>query len=340
MNKHINKKEPTSNDVARLAGVSQSTVSRSFDPQSAISPQTRARVLAAAEIIGYQPNVIARSLITQQTNIVGIIMENLTASHFYSVVLEKLAHQLQERGKKIMLLNVPPGQSVDKILPQVLGYQVDAVIIASMTPEHEMIDISNRGGRPVILFNRYVTNSNASVVCCDNVEGGRLVADFLMDLSFKRIAYVSGPENTTTNLMRHKGFSERLQERGYGDYIYQSAAYSYDAGWKAARELLTRQNPPDAVFCAADIIALGLMDAARHELGMQIPNDLSVVGFDDIASAKWSSYDLTTIRQPVDNMIAVTLEILENNEAKSQSPEVKLVSVELIVRGSTRKNAS
>jgi DNA-binding LacI/PurR family transcriptional regulator len=329
-------KEPTSIDVARLAGVSQSTVSRSFDPGSAISAETRARVMAAAAELGYQPNVIARSLITQRTDIVGIVMANITASHFYPNVLEQFTHRLQEMGKQVLLLNTPPGRSVDELLPQVLGYQVDALIIASLTPGTESIDVSSRGGRPVILFNRYVTDTSASVVCCDNAAGGRMVADLLMDAGHRRIGYVAGPQVSTTNQMREKGFSDQLLRRGYRDLRRQQAAYNYQAGREAARSLLAGHDRPEAVFCAADVIALGVMDTARYELGLRIPEDLAIVGFDDIPCAAWPAYDLTTIRQPIEEMISATLDLLSRGDEESQESEIRLLPVELVVRGSTR----
>jgi DNA-binding LacI/PurR family transcriptional regulator len=292
--------------------------------------------MAAASELGYRPNVIARSLITQRTDMVGIVMANLTTSHFYPVVLEQFTHRLQEMGKQVLLLNAPPGRSVDEILPQVLGYRVDALIIASLTPKDEMIDVSSRGGRPVILFNRFETDRDASVVCCDNVEGGRLAADCLINAGHTRIAYVAGPENTSTNLMREKGFTSRARERGHSDIAREQAAYSYEAGREAALRLLTGHNPPDAIFCAADIIALGVMDAARCELVLRIPEDLSVIGFDDIPCAAWPSYDLTTVRQPIADMISATLELLDRSDEEPQGSEVRVLPVELIVRGSTR----
>jgi DNA-binding LacI/PurR family transcriptional regulator len=332
----MTQKQPTSIDVAQLANVAQSTVSRAFDPNSRISSKTRARVMAAAAELGYQPNVIARSLITQRTDIVGIIMANLTTSYFYPSVLEQFTHRLREMGKQVLLLNAPPDRSVDEMLPRVLGYQVDALIVASTTPDNETIDVSNRRGRPVILFNRFVTNTNASIVCCDNVQGGRLVADFLLSAGHKRIAYIAGPENTTTNLMREKGFTDRLSEWGYTNIIRQQAAYTYEAGQEAARRLLNRDNPPQAIFCAADIIALGAMDTARHEWGIRIPDDLSIVGFDDIPLAGWPAYNLTTIRQPVNEMVEATLKLLERDREEARDSQVKLLPVELIVRGSAK----
>jgi DNA-binding LacI/PurR family transcriptional regulator len=326
--------KPTSNDVARVAGVSQSTVSRSFDPNSPVSTETRARVFAAAAELGYQPNVIARSLITQRTNIIGIVMASLTTSHFYPGVLEQFTHQLQAMGKQVLLLNTPPGRSVDEILPQVLSYQVDALIIASLTPGKEILDISYRGGRPVILFNRYVTDTNASVVCCDNVEGGRLAADFFLDSGRRRIAYIAGPENTTTNLMREKGFTDQLSKRGYKKILREETAYTYEGGREAVQRLFNQHRHPDAVFCAADIIALGAMDAARLEFGLQIPSEFSIIGFDDIPSARWPAYDLTTIRQPVDKMVSATIDLLNQDQQGVYLPETRILPVKLVKRKS------
>ena len=328
--------QPTSVDVARLAGVNQSTVSRAFDPNSRISAKTRVRVMEAAAELGYQPNVIARSLISQRTNIVGIVMANLTASQFYPEVLEQFTHRLQEMGKHVLLLNTPPDSSADEVLPRVLGYQVDALIIVSLTPGNEIIEVSNRGGRPVILFNRYITDTSASVVCCDNVQGGSLVADLFVDAGYKRIAYIAGPENNINNMLREKGFTEQLHRRGYSKPVLEQATYSYDAGREAARRLLSRDNPPDAIFCAADIIALGAMDTARFDFGLSVPDQLSIVGFDDIPSAGWPTYNLTTIRQPIETMIAATLEFIEPEDEPLQPGAIKLVPVELIVRGSAR----
>jgi DNA-binding LacI/PurR family transcriptional regulator len=216
----------------------------------------------------------------------------------------------------------------------VLGYQVDALIIASLTPGNEIIDVSYRGGKPVVLFNRYVTDTNASVVCCDNCEGGRIVADYFLDNDFRQIAYIAGPENTSTNIMREKGFTQQLQKREYTDIIREQAEYSYQAGREAIHNLLAHNRTPDAVFCAADIIALGVMDAARYELGLNIPQDLAVVGFDDIPLAQWSSYNLTTIRQPIEKMVSFTLNLTERADEITKNPESRLFPVELIKRGS------
>lgn len=326
-------KPVTSIEVAQLAGVSQPTVSRAFDPEASVAPETRARVLAAAHKLGYQPNVIARSLSTQRTDIVGLVMANLTNSQFYPVVLDAFTERLQAVGKQTLLFNAAPDRPVDEILPRILGYQVDALVIVSTTPSSEIIDKCTQKGTPVILFNRFAPETSASSICCDNVAGGRRVADLLLDAGHERIAYLGGIASTATNTMREKGFSDRLQERSYGRPLREQGAYTYESGLAAARRLLALPTPPDAIFCAADIMALGAIDAAR-QAGLSIPDDLSIVGFDDIPVAGWPAYDLTTIRQPIAQMVATAVTLI--TAAESNTGQTHLLPGELILRGSAR----
>ena len=330
------RKQVTSIDVAKLAGVSQPTVSRALDPDSPVSPKTRAKVLAAASELGYTPNVIARSLKSRSTNIVGIIMANLASSFFYNNVLEQFAYQLQAMGKQVLLFSAPPDRPVDEILPQVLGYQVDALIITSSTPGQAIIDECARRGTPVILFNRFAPGTQANVVCCDNEEGGRQAAHALLSAGHQRIAYMAGPSGTASNSMREKGFMEYLKAHDSDCYIREDGFYSYEAGRSAARRLLDRDDPPDAVFCAADVLALGALDVARYELGIRVPDELSIIGFDDIPMASWPAYNLTTIHQPVNKMIDAALKLVSERESEVSTGVIKLLPGALIVRGSAR----
>jgi len=330
----------TSFDVADLAGVSQSTVSRAFSPEAKVSKKTRQKVLAAAAELGYQPDAIARSLSTQHTNIIGIVMAHIT-SPFYPYVLEKFTRRLQEMGRQVLLFNAAPEQDVDDILPLVLQYRVDGLIITSATISSEMADVLARGGTPVILFNRYVLGANCSAVCCDNVDGARKIADFLLDNGHKRPAYIAGDINTSTNIDREKGFGDRLRERGIVQWYHEQGEYTYQAGYAATLRLFERDEPPDAIFCANDIMAFGALDAARHELGLRVPEDVSIIGFDDIPTADWPAYNLSTIRQPVNRMIDVTLELLlERLDNPSAEPVLKLLPGPLIQRKSTRQAAT
>lgn len=326
----------TSIDVARLAGVSQSTVSRTFTPGASVSPKARERVLAAARSLGYTPNALARGLITRQSNIIGIVMANLT-SPFHTYALEKFSQRLQSLGRQVLLFDAAPDEDIDDMLDQVLQYRVDGLIITAATISSHMADQCASNGIPVVLFNRYVMGANVSAVCCDNVEGGRLVANLLLDAGHRRLAFIAGREDSSTNIDREKGFGDRLRERGLVHWQREPAGdYTYEDGYEAACRLLADDDRPDAVFCAADSLAFGVMDAARYRFGLSIPADLSIIGFDDIPAAAWPSYALTTIRTPVRRMINATLEILldQLHGQPVAMPAVQLIPGQLIQRTS------
>lgn len=325
-------KRATSIDVAKLAGVSQSTVSRVFTPGFGVSESARQKVLAAAAELGYQPNAIARSLSKQHTNIVGIIMGRIT-SPFHPYVLEKLTRELQLVGKQALLFSTPPESEIDDLLELVLQYQVDALIVTSATISPEMADACARNGTPVVLFNRYVLGANVNAVCCDNVEAGRTAANVLVDAGHRKFALIEGKSGTSTTADRKKGYIDRLRERGHIDIASEGDDHTYEAGFQAALKLLDCDDPPDAIFCSSDNAALGAMDAARYELGISIPDELSIIGFDDIPAAAWPSYSLTTIRTPVNHMIDATLDVLLDPQ---DGAVFKLIPGTLITRNSAR----
>lgn len=330
-----NGRRATSIDVANAAGVAQSTVSRAFKGEQ-VSAEVRRRVLQAAEQLGYRPSAIARSLSTQRTGIVGIVMADIT-SPFYPYVLDKFTQRLHELGMRVLLFNTPPHRDVDETLPLVLQYQVDAIIITSATLSSAMSEECARLGIPVILFNRYVPNTQASAVCCDNVAGGRLIADLLLDRGHQRLAYLAGLENTSTNRDRLRGFRERLLERHHQQWLHENAAYTYESGYSATQRLLRRDDPPDAIFCANDIMAFGAIDVAR-DLGVAIPDQLSIIGFDDVPAAAWSAYNLTTLRQPVNRMVESVVDILQKQlDDPALGPETRFISGSLILRKTLRE---
>ena len=325
----------TAVDVARLIGVSQSTVSRSFSNDTTVAAKTRQKVMQAAHELGYTPNAIARSLVMQQTNIVAILISHVS-SPFQPYILEKLLQELARIGRQALVFSAGPDQEFDEILSVVLQYQVDALIVTAATLSSERLSEFERKGTPVILFNRYTPGEAASAVCCDNVEGGRLVANLLLDAGHKRLAYIAGNQNSSTNRDRLKGYSEGLLERGAANPILEQAQYSYEEGYAATRRLLERPDPPDAIFCAGDIIALGAIDLAR-DMGVKVPQELSIIGFDDIPMANWSSYALTTIREPVDQMVDLAMSLLlERLKTPEIEPVIKLLPGTLIRRRTAR----
>ncbi|MCS6835293.1 MAG: LacI family DNA-binding transcriptional regulator [Anaerolineae bacterium] len=327
-------KKVTSVEVAARAGVSQSTVSRVFSGIS-VSEAARQRVLAAAQELGYQPNAIARMMSTRQTNIVGLVMATIT-SPFYPYVLEKFLRELQAIDKQVLLFTASEAQSIDDILPLALRYQVDALIVTSVTLSSELAAISAQRGTPIVLFNRSVSDPHISAVCSDNLLGAAMAADALLDTGHARLAWVAGLADTSTNQERERGFSQRLQARGVATWRRAQGRYTYESGYQAACELLDDPQPPDGIFCANDIMALGAIDAIRTR-GLVVGQDVSVIGFDNIPMAAWGAYQLTTISQEVDEMIRRTLAIMQEKIEDPASPSrVERVAGRLIVRTSVR----
>ena len=329
-------KKITSIEVAKHAGVSQSTVSRVFGSRRAtVSPEACERVLKAAVELGYQPNAIARMMSTRQTHIIGLVMAQIT-SPFYPYVLEKFLEELRAIDRQVLLFTASDLQSIDDLLPRVMCYQVDALIITSATLSSALAQTTAERGTPVILFNRVVHDPNISAVCADNVAGGRTAADVLVDAGHQRFAYIAGVQNTSTSQDRERGFTERLRERGVTTWERAKGHYTYESGYAATQTLLRQPQAPDALFCANDIMALGAIDACRGE-GLRVGTDVSVIGFDNIPMAGWLAYQLTTLSQEVDAMIAATLDILLEQIENPQHPSrVVQIPGRLVIRGSVR----
>ncbi|SHN86678.1 LacI family DNA-binding transcriptional regulator [Bradyrhizobium erythrophlei] len=326
----------TAQDVARTIGVSQSTISRAFSMTASISEEMKHRVIKAANKLGYQPNVIARSLITRQTNMVAIVMANLV-DPFYPVVLDELVQQVQAAGFQTLLFVPSAGQKVDDIIPNLLQYQVDAIILTSATISSAMARICAARDTPVVSFNRYVPGLKIHAVSSDNVGGGRQVADYLVATGHERLAFVAAQRDATTNRDRRSGFLSRLKQLKIETCLQEEGGeFSYEAGYAAAKRLLRQAKRPDALFFASDVMAFGGIDAAR-ELGLSVPGDVSIVGYDDVPLAALPSYALTTIRQPVHEMAKAAMEILGlgGERGAASAPENRIVRGTLITRSST-----
>ncbi|MEM7128074.1 MAG: LacI family DNA-binding transcriptional regulator [Chloroflexota bacterium] len=320
----------TSIDVAEVAGVSQSTVSRTFSGAS-VSPAARARVMAAAAQLGYSPNALARSLSTQRSRIIGVVIGGMS-SPYNPYVLEIFSQRLQEMNQQILFFNVPPDEDVDALIPIVLQYQVDALIIMAATVSSEMAKVCANQGTPVLLFNRTSPDTPVHTVCTDNLHGGQLAADLFVDTGHRRMAYVSGPANTSTSREREAGFVQQLVKRDCPLVLREECNHSHESAFAAGRRLLQHEHPPDAIFCASDIIAIGIIDQIRKR-NLRVPEDVSIIGFDDIPAASWSAYDLTTIRLPVNRMVDASLKLLAE---EYHTPQTILIPGTMIERRTVR----
>ena len=326
-------KRVTSVDIAKAAGVSQSTVSRALANDQRISETTRREIKTLAARLGYTPNEMARSLQTQKSTMIGVIMADLQ-NPYYPAVLEKLTQKIHAMGRQLLLLSVPDGVSVDEMLPSMLSYQVEGIIITSAVLSSRMHDHLRDLNTPVVLYNRSVESFFINSVCCENVVASRKVADLLVRGGNSRVAFIGGHVDTSTHRERRIGLQEGLRQHGLDIVSEDVGGNSYDGGYRAALNLLSQTPRPDAIFCIADVMALGALDAARSGLGLSVPGDVSIVGFDDIPAAAWPAYDLTTVRQPSESMVGKALSLLL--EPKGSPPAAVRVPGELIIRGSAR----
>ncbi len=325
----------TSGDVARLADVSQSAVSRSFSEDASVSAVTRAKVLKAARKLGYRPNVIARAMISGRSRLIAVLVAYLD-NQFYPIVIEQLSRALQERGFHVLLFITDTGNQ-DVVVQQMMGYQVEGIVMASASLSSTLARECAQTGIPVVLFNRYAPSSPASSVTSDNIEGGRLVARYLVDGGHKRIAYIAGSEDSSTNRDREAGFYRGLAESSQIVWARAVGNYSFEGAAEATRQLCSSKIKPDAIFVANDHMAFSVMDVLRIEMKLHIPNDISIIGYDDVPEADWGGYKLTTVRQPSEAMIDATISILmEQIQQETVSRRAAILPAELIVRQSAR----
>jgi DNA-binding LacI/PurR family transcriptional regulator len=326
----------TAFDVARLAQVSQSAVSRCFTPGASVSEATRKKVEEAARKLGYRPNAIARSLITRRSRMIGVLMSYLD-NQFYPVVLEKLSQRLQRDGYHVLLF-IADSRQVDRVLAEILQYQVDGLVMASTSLSGALALRCSEAGIPVVLFNRTTRDStSASAVTSDNLAGGRMVSDHLVETGHRRIAYIAGLEDSSTNLDRERGFREGLAAHGRVCCARAVGHYDFEGAKAAARSLfqVPPAERPDAVFVANDHMAMAVMDTLRIELGLRIPEDVSVVGYDDVKHASWGAYQLTTVVQDADAMIDATATLLLEQIAGEVHSREVVLPARLVVRGSS-----
>lgn len=328
------RRRATAQEVAQLAGVSQSAVSRCFTPGASVSEEMRARVLAAARHLSYRPNAIARSLTTARTDLIGVVMADLDGP-FQPYLFEHLTRGLATLGKQPLLVRGTPSDGLGGASMAALDYQVDAIVITAGSVSAAAVDAVKGLGVPLFLYGR--VEAGVDCVCCDNAPGARLVADALVDAGHRRIAYIAGRPTAFAEQERAAGFRAGLAARGVALAAVGQGDYGYESGYRAALALLSADPRPEAIFCGNDAMAFGALDAARTGLGLRVPHDVSVVGFDDVPMAAWPSFALSTVRNPVDSIVDSLLAMLRRRLADPDAvPEVVRAAPTLVRRASAR----
>ena len=328
----------SSTDVARLAGVSQSAVSRTYKPGASVSEATRRKVLAAAEELGYRPSLIPQIMLNHRSYLIAVVIGALY-NPFYAGVLEEFTTRLQAIGHQVLLVHVDSGHTLDTAIPRLASYRVDAIVSALAILSPQAADELARLRIPVVTFNSPVKNQWVSSVSCDNEAAARTLADLMLDRGATRFAFITGPLKSPASEERLQGFRNRLLERGITVLHVAEADFRYEAGHAAALGLLAdRTTAPDAIFCANDLLALGAMDALRKTLGLRVPDDVMVAGFDDIPAASWLGYDLTTFVQDAPRMVEAALAIVAAASGPTPAGDIRVViPATLVERGSTRR---
>ncbi|KMW57902.1 Maltose operon transcriptional repressor MalR, LacI family [Candidatus Rhodobacter oscarellae] len=327
----------TSAEVALRAGVSQSAVSRVFTPGASASAKTVQKVRAAAAELGYRPNTLARAMVSGRTRMIGLVVAYLE-NQFYPDALERLSNALQAQGYHVLVFMANTlTDNIDQVMEEILDYQVDGIIAASVALSSDLLTRCRNAGVPVVLFNRTQDDPSLSAVTSDNIAGGRKVAQFLLAGGHARIGYIAGWEGASTQRDRELGFLAGLQAAGVALHARAVGNFHMDSARAAALEMFSRPDPPDAVFVANDHMAFAVMDVLRFELGRAVPGDVSVVGYDDVPTAAWPAYDLTTVRQPANRMVAATVEtLMAQIDDPASPPRRAMIPGPLVLRGSAR----
>ena len=322
----------TSHDVARRAGVSQPTVSKALRDQRGVSAATRQRVREAARELGYVPSQRGRALATRRTRRIGVVASEL-ANPFYPALIGPIHDTLSEAGYHTILLT-DDASEVD--LEPILDGSLDGAVLTTCTLDSTIpAELAGRG-IPFCLVNRETRATPGDVCVPDNVAGASQVADLLADLGHQRIGVISGPANTSTGSGRLAAFRDQLARRGtalHPERVIESE-FSIEAGRRGLERLLRAADPPTAVFCANDVIAVGALNHARAA-GIRVPEELSVVGFDDIALSGWELTGLTTVRVEHEVLARSGVDQLLSRIEDADLPIRRtVVPAELVLRGS------
>jgi DNA-binding LacI/PurR family transcriptional regulator len=324
-------------DVADLAGVSRAAVSRSFTPGASVSPKTRAKVMAAADALGYQVNRLARGLIRAETGLVALIVAEINTPH-RSDLLAALTERLQHAGKVALVINTDRSDGdVERALEQAVAYRTDAAVVLSGMPARSLTDTCLRYGMRLVLINRDEERPGSLLIRLDDASAGRRAFAALHAAGCRRIALATSRAGTPSLAAREAGFRAAAAEAGTEIITEALGATSYLTGIDLGTQLLAGGDRPDGIFCTTDLLACGVIDAARHRFGIAVPEALSVIGFDDIQQARWEGYALTTFRQPVEDMAERAVAWLLAPESDDTVADAGPLPARMIWRGSVRR---
>jgi DNA-binding LacI/PurR family transcriptional regulator len=324
---------PTIRDVAARAGVSHQTVSRVINDNPQVTAATRERVLASIRELGFVPSPLARGLLSNQTRSLGVVAEDIS-DHFFARMAAGAEAEARRRGYYLMIGSVEPGDDEAGYLRLMLERRVEGLIVAR--PSVPLSAEALTAGIPVVAVG-VGAHTDVSVVDVDNHQGGYDAAKHLLERGHRRIATIVGPAPWPSAAARLEGYRQALQEAGADELVEHAADWGLEDGLAAASRLLERDAGFTALFAHSDLIALGAIRRLR-EAGLRVPDDVSVVGYDDLPIADYVEPALTTVHQPMREVGAVAAGLLLDQLERGAPlpPAAHLLPARLVVRQSVR----
>jgi len=327
----------TLKDVATRAGVSTSAVSRTFTDGASVSDKMRRKVEKAASDLGYSPNALASSLTTGRTKLIGLVSNNFHNPIFLQV-FDLFTRKLQDKGLRPLLMNLSDEQDALTAVRRLKQYSVDGVIVASSTLPPDFSKAFRDAGVPVVnSFGRFSTTPDVHVVGVDNSECGRMAARELVARGYASVGFMGGPETATSTQDRFRGFSQELSKHPDVARRHSFASdYSFDAGRAEMQRLIADAHLSEAYFCGDDVLSIGALSALA-DAGLNVPRDIGIIGFNDMEMARWENINLTTIGQPIEQIIHSSVElIVAMLDDPNRYPEVRLFPCKMVERGTLR----
>lgn len=326
----------TLKDVAMKAGVSTSAVSRTFTDGASVSDKMRRKVQKAAAELGYSPNFLARSLTTRRTKLIGLVSNNFHNPIFLEV-FDLFTRGLQDRGLRPLLVNLSNETDPEHSVQMLHQYSVDGVIVASSTLPPAFSKAFRDKRIPVVnTFGRYSSSPEVHVVGIDNAEAGRMAARELIERGYKHVAFLGGPEAATSTQDRLKGFLEELAKCPTVKVSHSFAEqYSFQAG-RSEMLRLGQGELAEVYFCGDDVLSIGVLSAIK-DLGLRVPDDIGVIGFNDMEMSSWENIALTTIHQPIKQIINSSVELMAAMlDEPDRYPEARLFPCQMVERNTLR----
>jgi len=326
----------TLKDVAIRAGVSRSAVSRAFTEGASVSAKMQRKVERAATELGYSPNFLARSLTTRRTKLIGLVSDNFHNPLFLEI-FDLFTRGLQERGLRPLLVNLSGESDPEHSVRMLRQYSVDGVVVASSTLPLGFAKAFRDAGVPVVhSFGRQSASPQVHVVGIDNIECGRMAARTLLARGYQNVGFLGGPEGATSTQDRFAGFQQELSGQSQIKMTHSFAeAYTFDAGRDEMSRLL-REPLQQAYYCGDDVLSIGALSAVQAA-GLSVPRDIGLLGLNDMEMARWENINLTTIHQPVQQIINSSIELMVATlDEPDRTPEARLFECRVIERGTLR----